>query len=137
MRIIVTGSRKLVNPHTVWDRLLLFAPGRPITLVVGYDPERQYPPGADEFAYQFAVDRWNWTPECFPAQWNTDCNHWNCTRRGFCWQAGFLRNQAMVDSGADFAIGFKKRKAKNNGTNDCLRRIIAAGIKSETVWEAA
>ena len=53
----------------------------------------------------------------FPAEWKID--------GVFQPNAGFERNQAMVDSGVQGALVF----AGEGGTADCLRRIKAAGIR--------
>lgn len=44
--------------------------------------------------------------------------------------AGPLRNQEMVDLGADFCLGFLRGEAR--GTRDCLGRAQAAGIPMTT-----
>jgi hypothetical protein len=53
----------------------------------------------------------------FPAEWKID--------GVFQPNAGFERNQAMVDSGVQGALVF----AGGSGTADCFRRIKEAGIK--------
>jgi ABC-type sugar transport system substrate-binding protein len=53
----------------------------------------------------------------FPADWD---------RHGK--KAGPLRNQEMVDSGADFAIAVHRSLAWSRGTKDLVTRALAAGI---------
>lgn len=48
--------------------------------------------------------------------------------------AGFIRNQEMVDSGADICYAFLKYEAKNGGTQDCMLRAKKAGIEVVEVW---
>lgn len=149
MRIIVTGSRDLTNRDLVWNELGRFAPARKITVVVGYDSERKIPSGADEFAYRWAlVHEWA-EPECHPANWERKCDVWCFHKPRFktqiiggtevlvpyCPVAGNLRNTEMVESGADYCLGFYKVGAKNRGTRDCVRKCKGAGIKTETFWE--
>lgn len=45
--------------------------------------------------------------------------------------AGPIRNQEMVDAGADFAIAVHRNLAGSRGTRDCVRRCLSAGIP---VW---
>jgi hypothetical protein len=43
-------------------------------------------------------------------------------------KAGPIRNQEMVDAGADFAIAVHRSLGYSRGTSDCVRRCLAAGI---------
>jgi hypothetical protein len=43
-------------------------------------------------------------------------------------RAGPLRNQEMVDAGADFCIAVHRSLARSRGTKDCVERCLAAGI---------
>jgi hypothetical protein len=43
-------------------------------------------------------------------------------------RAGPLRNQEMVDAGADFVIAVHRSLARSRGTKDCVQRAMAAGI---------
>ena len=42
--------------------------------------------------------------------------------------AGPVRDQAMVDAGADLCVAFHRAIGNSKGTKDCLRRALAAGI---------
>lgn len=42
--------------------------------------------------------------------------------------AGPIRNQAMVDAGAEMCLAFHRAISASKGTKDCARRAIAAGI---------
>jgi hypothetical protein len=55
--------------------------------------------------------------ECVPADWAT-----------FGRRAGPLRNQAMVDRGADVCLACHRDLASSRGTKDCVRRALKAGI---------
>lgn len=145
MRIIVTGSRELTARWLVEQQLSRYAPAHQITLITGYDPETQTPTGADQFAYEFAESKWNWTNENYPADWGRKCDQ-NCWHRPrfkevgdvlvpYCPVAGNLRNQVMVDSTADVCLAFYKFSAKNRGTADCVRRCRKAGILIHKFWE--
>ena len=48
-------------------------------------------------------------------------------------RAGPSRNQRMVDAGADFCLAFHRFIANSEGTRDCARRAIAAGIPTYLV----
>lgn len=151
MRILVTGSRELTDRLLVWNALSRFAPARMITVVCGYDTEREIPTGADQFAYQWANSKSRpWAePECHPANWDRECDS-NCFHKPrfrveivdgtevlvpYCPVAGNIRNTEMVESGADYFLGFYKYGAKNRGTRDCVRKAREAGIPGDIVWE--
>jgi len=53
--------------------------------------------------------------------------------------AGFIRNQAMLESGADLVIAFKDNfnwKLDRGGTEDMVRRAKAAGVPTYVVQRA-
>lgn len=113
MRLIVTGGREYT------DRSRVFAV---LTEILGEcwggDSEDWHTvilggaTGADYWADDWAVGRDIWI-EDHPADW---------TLHGRA--AGPIRNQEMVDSGADLVVAFPGSR----GTADCLRRARAAGI---------
>ena len=121
MRILVTGSRDWTDTATIQEMLLAQAGKRPrefVTLVHGSQVSRdrrtlvRY--GADYLAGEVAKQQ-GWQVETYPAEWQR-------YRR----RAGPLRNQLMVDHGADVCIAFPMPDSK--GTWDCVRRARAAGI---------
>lgn len=63
-------------------------------------------------------------PEIHPAEWHVHGP-----------AAGPMRNQAMVDLGADVCFAFgelqrmKRGKLRNTGTGDCVERCRKAGIR--------
>lgn len=48
--------------------------------------------------------------------------------------AGFIRNQKMVDLGADICYAFLVEGRKNAGTKDCMSRAKKAGIPVVEIW---
>lgn len=124
MRILVTGSRDWSSHATVkWalDDAAFGREGEPITVVHGGCPQ-----GADEAADVIAW-RSGYLIEIHPADW-----------RAHGKVAGHLRNQEMVDAGADVCLAFIKPCKKSgcrkpqphdsHGTADCVKRARAAGI---------
>lgn len=111
-RLLITGSRDWWDAHLLkttihyWVSLLL---DEPVTLVHG-----NCPIGADALAEQYAIAR-GWQPEPVSANW---------TEHGL--RAGPLRNQLMVDLGADLVLAFPLPGSK--GTWDTVRRARAAGL---------
>lgn len=79
-------------------------------------------PGADSIANHWVIHRqrqdWNVEPEARPAQW---------TRHGR--RAGPLRNQEMVDAGADLVLAFIKDNSP--GASHLVREARTAGIPVE------
>lgn len=128
-RILVTGSRW-------WDDELLMGSAlldvwHPDALLLSGHASR----GADRMA-EMLWEGWGGRVARYPANWNRacdpDCHHGTRPTRAdgtsYCPYAGFVRNQAMVDSGADVCVAFLKIGARNRGTRDCMERAEAAGI---------
>lgn len=69
--------------------------------------------GADSLAGNVAGRILGYNVEVFPADWDQHGN-----------RAGPIRNQEMLDSGVDFAIGFPGGR----GTADMLSRLKKAGV---------
>ncbi|MBF6326499.1 DUF2493 domain-containing protein [Nocardia cyriacigeorgica] len=112
-RLLVTGSRDWVDRQTIRDALAQawrdLQPG-PIVLVHG----------AARGADSIAADIWTsggLPVEAHPADWDTHGR-----------KAGVLRNQVMVDAGADLCLAFPFPLGRSIGTWDCIRRAKAAGI---------
>lgn len=122
MRILVTGSRELTDVDLVRDEIVdATDTPAPWTMVVG-----DCPTGADKFAREFwqEVIEEPTNPE---DQSNLDVHTADWTTHGKA--AGPLRNQTMVDSGADICLAFYREGAGNRGTADCVRRARTAGIE--------
>ena len=109
MRIIITGSRHWIDRDEI-DYLLYWACQEDEELVIVHGG---CPTGADAIADEIARGM-DIPVEVHPADWSLG-------RR-----AGPLRNQRMVDLGADACHAFPL--ADSRGTWDCVRRAEAAGI---------
>lgn len=112
MKAIVTGGRSFVHAHTesVLDH---FLPGSGHTIVQGGAG------GADRTARQWAKSRGH-VVRTFQADWS---------RNGKI--AGPMRNQEMIDGGADLVIAFPG----GAGTADCVNRARSARLPVVVVTE--
>jgi hypothetical protein len=110
IRILVTGSREWTDREAIWEELGALA--GPIVIVHGDNPR-----GADRIAKEFAIAhaQFQVTHEAYPADWNTHGK-----------AGGPIRNQRMVDLGADLCLAFPT--ARSVGTWDCIKRANRAGI---------
>lgn len=107
-RVLVTGGRRYTDYWEVYARLdEQLRKDAEMVLVQGGAA------GADSYARAWAKDRFGVEVETFAANWQKDKH-----------AAGPLRNQRMVDAGADLCIAFPG----GNGTADCVRRARKAGI---------
>ncbi|MFF9787239.1 DUF2493 domain-containing protein [Streptomyces nigrescens] len=140
IRVLVTGSRDWEQPQIIDDALLetwhdisqVHGPERDWIIVHGgcYD-------GADKFAARWATTNRVLT-EAHPADWNGSCtadcpsNHRRRRTNGktYCPLAGPIRNQDMVDLGADLVLAFHRDGSR--GTGDCVRRAQQAGLTVRT-----
>lgn len=112
-RILVTGSRSWTNETIIQAAL------RKAWIDLGGDPETVLvsgacPDGADRIAENWWVLS-RMPLERHPARW---LEHGKA--------AGFIRNQGMVDLGADICVAFHKGESK--GTAHTIERAKAAGI---------
>lgn len=118
MRILITGSRNWTDRQALEDAIFEAIAehyaeqgavnSKDITIVHGAAP------GADELAAGIADD-WGFNHEPHPADWK---KHFKA--------AGPLRNQEMVDLGADVCLAFPDEDSR--GTLDCMARATVAGI---------
>lgn len=121
MRVLITGGRDWKDYWTVNDAILDacswqekigllgddFDPGS-ITIIHGNAR------GADTMAGEVAsVHRMN--VDVYPARWDI-----------YARAAGPIRNQEMVDTGADICLAFLMKGS--TGTADCIKRARKAGI---------
>jgi hypothetical protein len=138
-RLLATGSRDYSDWRTAGrvfgEELTQLPAGTTFIVVHGACPDG----GLDQIA-----DRWARSPtiagmypdytivaEPHPADWRRDCDE-HCRHRprkpgGRCPAAGPLRNQLMVDLGADKCVAFPLGDGWS-GTRDCMRRAVKAGI---------
>lgn len=115
-RVLVTGSREhrdaplicqaLMAELRVARRLM-----RPMVVIHGAAK------GLDTIAHCWAIGADRTTPDPHPANWAAGK------------QAGHVRNQKMVDLGADVCLAFPL--PGSTGTWDCVRRAKAAGIPTK------
>lgn len=120
-RILVTGSRDWPYAEVVWQELAravaFTAPNyEPVKIVEGACPS-----GADNMAHGWIEHLHSLgagkqiRPERHPADWG---------KHGKA--AGFIRNQEMVDLGADLCLAFRLNGSK--GATHCIERAQAADI---------
>ena len=120
-RVLVTGSRDWSDIKTLYNALTdEWLEHGNFTLIHGGAN------GADKLAHEWAkwsvmIDGFNISIEVFPADWNQGK------------KAGPLRNQTMVDSGADICLAFPRDDSR--GTLDCIRRARAAKIPVKVFHE--
>lgn len=119
MRVLVTGSRNWQHADVIYSALeaehaSARSRGERLTVVHGLCPQ-----GADAMAddwarygtsFGFGVER-----ETHRAEWEK-----------YGKPAGFIRNQEMVDLGADVCLAFCRDDS--SGTMDCVNRAAKAGI---------
>lgn len=126
-RILITGSRDWTDRAAIHRAIANEAMMGSIVVVHGHCPS-----GADAIA-----DEWVGVTgvyvERYPADWERSCDS-SCYHRPrfkngkpYCPMAGHLRNQQMVDRGADVCYAFPLPDSR--GTKDCIRRAKKAGIK--------
>jgi len=111
-RILVTGSREFSSLEIASAALseARWHFGSILTVVHGGAR------GADRILAAMAQE-FGFDVEAHPADWQANGK-----------AAGFIRNQAMVDAGADMALAFLVEGHACRGTRDCGRRAKAAGI---------
>lgn len=113
-RILITGSRDWGDREAIWEALFPYGlDSWGVTLVSGACPS-----GADAIAEEIWKS-WGMPVERHPADWK---------RHGKA--AGFIRNQEMVNLGADVCLAFRKNYSR--GTTHCANAATMAGIP--TIW---
>jgi hypothetical protein len=140
MRVLVTGSRVWKDGLFIREKLdacLETARGVPDNLTIVHGACKS---GADSYADAWA--RWHErhttdirvTVDPHPAQWEGPCtshcqpNHRRHDPRGWdvCPAAGFHRNEAMVELGADLVLAFIAEESK--GATHCARYAEQKGL---------
>lgn len=112
MRVIVTGGREYSDVATVLSEIVRVGMDDMHAVIV-----HGAAPGADTLA-RFIAEDLGLVTEAHPANWDK----WGKA-------AGPIRNQEMVDLGADLVPAFPG----GPGTRDCVRRARAAGIEVREV----
>jgi hypothetical protein len=128
VRAIVTGSRTWKEPVPVFAALDILTDSGDLTVVHGDCPE-----GADRWAKiwcskQVYLSKCRVKEEPYPANWATYGN-----------RAGFIRNQEMVNLGADVVLAFSDwctkltcpwyKRHMSHGTENCVQAARNAGIE--------
>ena len=110
LRVIFCGSRDLVNSWHVWSALQGLDP-QADTIIHGGAR------GADALADYYAR-KMGFTVETFPAEWDK-----------YGKRAGYVRNRAMLDSGADHVYAFvSKPIEESRGTAMMVKIAQEAGV---------
>lgn len=112
-RILITGSRHWSNGDVVRKEIAEWVATAESKGLVPVVVHGHCPTGADACANQIAFEM-NLQMEVYPADWSQGR------------KAGPLRNQHMVDLGADVCLAFPLPNSR--GTVDCMRRAHDAGI---------
>jgi hypothetical protein len=107
-RIVITGSREWADRVVIHDALATLAPGS--TVVVGGARGADTIAEQEAYALGFKVVR-------MPADWKTHGR-----------VAGFIRNQAMLDTRPDRVFAFQVGRSR--GTQDTIDRAQHAGYQT-------
>lgn len=116
-RILITGTREELSSeekhkiNTLLAKILIIDHPHDDVVIVHGD----CPTGVDNWVSGFEDDRTNVTIERHPADWVAHGRY-----------AGPIRNQEMVDLGADICLAFPKGESR--GTRGCAKLAQEAGI---------
>mgnify|MGYP002712303011 CR=1 FL=1 len=113
MRMLITGSRDYKDKEIIIDAIEKYLGNEYIEDVIIIEGGAR---GADRIAQQHALDM-GYIVETYPANWDK-----------YGKKAGSIRNQEMVDSGADICLAFPLEGSI--GTYDCIRRAKKSGIET-------
>lgn len=113
MRMLITGSRNHDNKDLIVDSIEFYLGESYIEDVTIIEGGAR---GADRIAREHGLDM-GYSIETFNADW-----------KQYGKKAGGIRNQKMVDSGADICLAFPLKNSI--GTYDCVRRAKKSGIKT-------
>lgn len=118
MRLLITGSRDWDNIQVITDTMVVLKRiyGTDVLLVSGACPA-----GADRMCEDYAIHL-GWLVERHPADWD---------RYGK--SAGPIRNQEMVDLGADVCLAFIKNNSR--GATMTANLAMDAGIETKIYRE--
>lgn len=115
--VVMCGSRSWKDRLAVQSRIAKLKSGT--TILVGYDPERKRPKGADELIYNEAKN-FGFYVRCFPAKWHLYGN-----------AAGPVRNAQMMGKNPHLVIAFWD--GESTGTADTIDLAEQAGIPVEII----
>lgn len=111
-RVLITGSREWRNGETIRTEFLRLEKQWPNELIVIVHGGAR---GADTIAKNIAETEYNFETEVHLADWGKNGKI-----------AGHVRNQKMVDLGADICLAFSRNNS--NGTRSCITKASHAGI---------
>ena len=114
--MIITGSRHYNDRKTIIDAIEENLGDCYIEDVVIIEGGAR---GADAIAHEHAIDM-GYVVETYPANWDK-----------YGKKAGGIRNQQMIDDGADICLAFPLEGSI--GTYDCVRRAKKSGIHTVVV----
>jgi len=119
MKLLVCGGRDFCNRDLVYRTLDgILKRNAPLVLIVGYNPRDTKYQGADQIAYEWAVER-KVGYTTFPADWGSQGR-----------AAGPIRNKRMRDSGKPtHAVAFPTPGEPNKGTKGMCSLMEEVGIK--------
>jgi len=117
IRVIVCGSRHWRDRKKIVDRLYLLHAAT--VIVVGYNPDKDTPKGADRIAYQEA-QKLGLAVEPHPAEWDV-----------YGKAAGAIRNKEMAEGGAKLCLAFWD--GLSSGTLDMINQAVKRGIPVEVI----
>lgn len=128
-RVLITGSRRWTARTTVWQALAAEYNRTVSGIIVVHGGATGADDIADRWAWGMKQQGWQVIPEMYRADWES-----------YGRVAGTLRNQKMVNQGAEVCLAFPL--IDSIGTFDCMARAERAGIpvknfgyKSEVVRE--
>lgn len=114
LRVLVTGSRIWEDRQQVYQDLSDInndtGTAGSVTLIYGKAP------GLDTMAAEIG-EEFGWIMEGYAAEWDV-----------YGKNAGPIRNQRMVDSGADLCLAYPLTLDSYSGTLNCMTKAHAAGI---------
>lgn len=128
MRVLVTGSRDFSDARTVMRGITVAIE----TLIAKFPEDKEIviihgaAKGADALAENYVHNTAQYlTSKGYRIRQEKHPANWDKHGRA----AGPIRNQEMVDKGADICVAFVKVGAANRGTTDCANRARKAGIE--------
>src|SRR4051812_22353892 len=131
MRVIVTGDRNWYSPELaerVVNRLLArYGPSVVVVHGGATGIDRSFAEGCGDVGVEQEAHpaRWDWldAPGAVVRRDNRG--------RSYNANAGPLRNQEMLEAGADLVVGFHRAIPSSQGTRDMLRRAVDAGVPTD------
>lgn len=127
MKLLVCGGRDYRDRDLVWMTLSAAVHYADLSeIICGYDPESSRYQGADQLAYEWAVEH-EFPCRTFPADWDT----WGRA-------AGPRRNTQMADDKPDECVAFPRANGEwGAGTLDMIGKAARAGAQVHRVTRLA